>query len=107
MIGERARAAAVIEDVRWRRKQFRQPWSELPAELLEGAVRLSAYDLPRCRSSTPPLGQLAAAFDYQQTSSGTTGGEALHIEHSRAAGSGCGGLRITDQPALNLPAVSA
>jgi hypothetical protein len=45
-IGERARLAALIEDVRWRRKQFAPPWSELPAELFEGAVRLSTYELP-------------------------------------------------------------
>ena len=45
-VGERARLAAPIEDVRWRRKQFTQPWSELPAALFEGSVRLSTYDLP-------------------------------------------------------------
>jgi hypothetical protein len=45
-VGERARLAALIEDVRWRRKQFTQPWSELPAELFEGSVRLSTYELP-------------------------------------------------------------
>jgi hypothetical protein len=45
-VGERARLAALIEEVRWRRKQFAPPWSELPAELFEGAVRLSTYQLP-------------------------------------------------------------
>ena len=45
-VGERARLAALIEDVRWRRKQFTPPWSELPAELLQGSVRLSSYELP-------------------------------------------------------------
>lgn len=45
-VGERARLAALIEDVRWRRKHFPQPWSELPVELFEGSVRLSTYELP-------------------------------------------------------------
>jgi hypothetical protein len=45
-VGERARLAALIEDVRWRRKQFPPPWTELPPELFEGSVRLTTYDLP-------------------------------------------------------------
>lgn len=45
-VGNRARLAALIEDVRWRRKQFTPPWSELPAELLQGFARLSCYELP-------------------------------------------------------------
>jgi hypothetical protein len=45
-VGERARLAALIEDARWRRKQFPSPWSELPVELFQGSVRLSCYELP-------------------------------------------------------------
>lgn len=45
-VGERARLAALIEDVRWRRKQFNETRAALPAELFEGAVRLSTYELP-------------------------------------------------------------
>jgi hypothetical protein len=49
VIGGRAHVAALIEDVRWRRKRLSDPWSELPAELFEGAVRLSTYDLSPTR----------------------------------------------------------
>lgn len=44
--GGRAGLAALIEEVRWRRKQFAQPWAELPAALFEGSVRVSSYELP-------------------------------------------------------------